>query len=350
MAPGGDKTVAARALSATNRASESFAAEVFARLYSSEAVRHGCAEAIANAIRFSDQQSKSCWGITLFKHGLRLNVGKAEVMVLGSDAVYIVLDKEGVSDGFRTQIVEYLSTPVSIYKSVPGEKVQCRLPPEELARVYPLVAGAHQSFITRAAQSKPTAPIKAAFSAGVIQYLRTVSEEPVPLPSYFSDETEATPVMTIAESDYGKIKDEDTLLVEAIQEDELLTPTEKLQLINARRGQGRFRQRIPERSCRVTGIDNEKYLIASHIKPWRVCDNVERLDGENGLLLAPHIDFLFDQGFITFGGGGHLVISHFLDQYLQEKFGLLTLRAIANPLTERQQMYLVYHRQHVFQR
>jgi transposase len=51
------------------------------------------------------------------------------------------------------------------------------------------------------------------------------------------------------------------------------------------------------------------HLRASHIRPWRDSDNEARLDGENGLLLTPTIDHLFDRGFISFEDDGRLLIS-----------------------------------------
>jgi hypothetical protein len=47
-----------------------------------------------------------------------------------------------------------------------------------------------------------------------------------------------------------------------------------------------------EPACRVTGLARQQFLVASHIKPWRDCDNSERLSGANGLLLSPHVDKL----------------------------------------------------------
>ena len=89
-----------------------------------------------------------------------------------------------------------------------------------------------------------------------------------------------------------------------------LTPTEKEQLVRARRGQGKFRENVQkhERACRLTGINDARFLIASHIKPWRSSSNAERLDGENGLLLSPNVDFLFDRGFISFADDCRLLI------------------------------------------
>ena len=75
-------------------------------------------------------------------------------------------------------------------------------------------------------------------------------------------------------------------------------PTFKEQLIKARRGQGVFRSNVllTEETCRVTRVGDPKHLRASHIKPWKVANDAERLSGFNGLLLSPHIDHLFDKG------------------------------------------------------
>jgi hypothetical protein len=56
-------------------------------------------------------------------------------------------------------------------------------------------------------------------------------------------------------------------------------------------------------------VENPVHLVASHCKPWRDATNEERLDGENGLLLTPSIDHLFDRGFIGFEDNGRLIIS-----------------------------------------
>jgi hypothetical protein len=88
--------------------------------------------------------------------------------------------------------------------------------------------------------------------------------------------------------------------------------TEREALTKARLGQGLFRQRVAqlEPCCRVTGLARQEFLVASHIKPWRDCDNAERLSGANGLLLSPHIDKLFDRHWITFDTTGELIWRH----------------------------------------
>jgi putative restriction endonuclease len=82
-------------------------------------------------------------------------------------------------------------------------------------------------------------------------------------------------------------------------------------LIVARRGHGLFKQRVVqiENHCRVTGVNNPVHLVGNHCKPWRDSSNEERLDGENGLLLAPTIDHLFDRAFIGCENSGELIVS-----------------------------------------
>src|SRR5262249_29602941 len=96
-----------------------------------------------------------------------------------------------------------------------------------------------------------------------------------------------------------------------IEQDPELSPTDREALILARRGQGLFRQRVQEveSRCRVTRVDRAEHLRASHCKPWRDSSHEERLDGQNGLLLTPSIDHLFDRGFISFRDDGRLLVS-----------------------------------------
>lgn len=100
----------------------------------------------------------------------------------------------------------------------------------------------------------------------------------------------------------------------AIWEDGAIPVTEREQLAKARVGQGLYRSRVEliEAGCRLTGVTDRRFLRASHIKPWSKSDSREKLDGNNGLLLAPHIDHLFDKGFISFEDNGRLLRSEAL--------------------------------------
>ena len=130
-----------------------------------------------------------------------------------------------------------------------------------------------------------------------------------------------------------------------------LSETERHRLISARMGQGLFRQRVLERErrCRITGVERQIHLVASHCKPWRVANNDERLDGENGLALTPSIDHLFDKGFISFEDNGRLLISPVADQSALARMGVPTGNSFsAGVFSHGQKRYLDYHREMIF--
>jgi hypothetical protein len=145
--------------------------------------------------------------------------------------------------------------------------------------------------------------------------------------------------------------DEEDEIVDQILSNELLPETVREQLIMARVGQGKFRScvEIVSPSCRVTGISDSNFLIASHIKPWRVSSNEERLDGNNGLMLSPHIDQLFDDGYISFQDDGSLVVSSALPLKILEAWSI-DARINAGKLNEHQARYMKHHRESVFVR
>ena len=126
--------------------------------------------------------------------------------------------------------------------------------------------------------------------------------------------------------------------------------TEIETLIKARLGQGSFRQNVLEQypSCPLTGLDIQPLLIASHIKPWSVCNNNERLDPFNGLMLAPNIDALFDSGLITFDPDGTIKISPKIDLENQKRLGISSRMKLK--IRPKSKKYFEYHRNHVFQK
>ncbi|HLE63805.1 MAG TPA: HNH endonuclease, partial [Pyrinomonadaceae bacterium] len=127
-----------------------------------------------------------------------------------------------------------------------------------------------------------------------------------------------------------------------------LSETEREQLIKARRGQGLFRSNVEgvEKGCRLTGVDDKRFLIAGHIKPWRVSDNSERLDGNNGLLLSPHVDRLFDKGCISFSDHGQVLCSSDSVELLMKTWGLNPKKNVGS-FNKYQELYLDYHRRRV---
>ncbi|CDY77939.1 putative type II restriction endonuclease [Caballeronia glathei] len=125
--------------------------------------------------------------------------------------------------------------------------------------------------------------------------------------------------------------------------------TEKLQLIKARRGQGLFRSRVElvEDGCRVAGVVDRQHLRASHIKPWYLSTDEEKLDGNNGLLLSPHVDHLFDRGFISFSSNGTLLVSTHLAATVVSSWHLQA-NLTAKILRAEQEVFMEFHRQNIF--
>ena len=133
----------------------------------------------------------------------------------------------------------------------------------------------------------------------------------------------------------------------------VVNDTVRTALIEARRGQGAFRRNVflLERSCRITGVQKPEHLVASHCKPWRDSTNDERLSGENGLLLTPSIDHLFDRGFISFESDGHLLISPVADRPSLQKMGVpVETRTNVGNFAAGQKSFLEYHQREVFLR
>jgi hypothetical protein len=126
---------------------------------------------------------------------------------------------------------------------------------------------------------------------------------------------------------------------------------ERERLVMARRGQGVFRHNVEqiEKSCRVTGLRDLQHLRASHIKPWKDSDDYEKIDGHNGLMLSPHVDHLFDRGWILFEDDGMLVPSPKLDVLVLQSWRIEPDRQ-PKPFLTRQIEYLEYHREMVFKR
>jgi putative restriction endonuclease len=129
----------------------------------------------------------------------------------------------------------------------------------------------------------------------------------------------------------------------------MVGPTFREQVVRARRGQGVFRANVllRETFCRVTHVDEARHLKASHIKPWRTASDEERLDGNNGLLLSPHIDHLFDEGYITFSPNQELLIVREVRPALLDAWGIDSGVRVGD-FSREQNAYLEYHRVNIF--
>ena len=139
--------------------------------------------------------------------------------------------------------------------------------------------------------------------------------------------------------------------IATINEDHKLPETTRQAIIQARRGQGLFKKRVAaiEARCRLTGVDRIEHLRASHCKPWREADNQERLDGENGLLLTPDADHLFDAGFLSFEDNGDVLVSPVAHLTSMKRMGLDPADfGNVGHFSAGQRRYLSFHRESVF--
>lgn len=124
-----------------------------------------------------------------------------------------------------------------------------------------------------------------------------------------------------------------------------LPETQRVQLAKARIGQGLFRALVmlEDPRCRVTGVEDSRLLIASHIKPWRESTNGERLSRDNGLMLSPHVDALFDKHLLTFEDDGQMRIHHSLPHDVLGRWAIDPQKRVEKFRSE-QGAFLAHHR------
>jgi putative restriction endonuclease len=131
----------------------------------------------------------------------------------------------------------------------------------------------------------------------------------------------------------------------------LPSSTEIERMAIQRIGQDVFRSGLLEfwdGRCAISGLAIPDLLRASHIKPWASCDSdAERLDIYNGLLLSPHLDLLFDRGFITVGDDGRVVVSGLLSESDRRLLGVDRDLTVSG-LQRGHLAYLPWHRELVY--
>ena len=154
----------------------------------------------------------------------------------------------------------------------------------------------------------------------------------------------------IPENEYCK---NERLFIEAVDEiitDETIEGNERLILAKARINHSFFRDRLLNRynHCCLCGVSNQALLVASHIKPWSVSDNNEKVDVNNGLLLCPNHDKLFDSGLISFSEAGEILISEELDE-INRIFMNVRLGMRIEVINENKK-YLIYHQNKIYRK
>ena len=132
----------------------------------------------------------------------------------------------------------------------------------------------------------------------------------------------------VEEKDLGFFTVKNDLVI--FKKNKNLEKTERLARQKVRIGQTRFRNNLllEMEKCPITGIDDKRILIASHIKPWVHSNNEERLNAKNGLLLSPLFDKLFDKniGLITFTPEKRILISNKISEENIVRLNIKNLR------------------------
>ena len=126
--------------------------------------------------------------------------------------------------------------------------------------------------------------------------------------------------------------------------------TEKGALSKSRNGQGSFRDNLLaywNSKCAVSAFGIKALLRASHIKPWSVSNNSERLDVYNGILLSPAHDAAFDKGFISFADDGRMLVSSSLVGSNLVRLGIKSSARLSK-VEPNNRRYLTFHREHIF--
>jgi hypothetical protein len=192
----------------------------------------------------------------------------------------------------------------------------------------------------------PLNPVTADGLQGV--YLAEISQELANLLIFLSHRDVTDLIRNL--EDPRDDEDEEFIQLE-IRSKQLQGDLEKIQQVKARRGQGLFKAnvRLYESECRVTHVRSIKHLRASHIKPWKDSNDQEKIEGANGLLLAPHVDHLFDRGFISFSRQGGLLVSTQLSLDILDKWAISLPQSVGHFKPE-QCEFLEYHQDVVLQK
>lgn len=135
------------------------------------------------------------------------------------------------------------------------------------------------------------------------------------------------------------------------QEKPKVLPKKNVEIINSRNGQGKYRSELLEECpfCPITMVNDDRLLIASHIKPWAVSTDKEKIDSKNGFMLTPLYDKLFDRGFITFTDNKHMLVSNWLSPSNCKRLNLKNDSYFPHlPINEKRKEYLKFHRESVF--
>lgn len=141
-----------------------------------------------------------------------------------------------------------------------------------------------------------------------------------------------------------EVREEEKIEAENIPEEK------KKQLRDARSGQGKYRKGVLAECpvCPITLVSDDRLLIASHIKPWVISDDFEKIDPKNGFMLTPTYDYLFDRGFISFTETKKMLVSPWLSKMTCSKLNIADNKTYPLLPIDGRLNYLEYHHSTIF--
>lgn len=315
-----------------DRYSAEDAAAVLNRLIPRQPLQELVLQEFATSIRhLPADKERVQWAVTMQPTLARLNIGRIEAFTIFKDRVRVLISESKMDQALRDGVYTFEQFP---YKAIPGA-LSIDVPHEPFPNLAGNLRGPHMTFIEEALAENRNTSYAKSHSPGLIQHIK----ERFPVTS-----------LKVEEPIHPSEQEGEDNEIRTIRERTDIGPTEKQQLIQSRRGQGVFKSNVQcyEKACRVTGISELSHLRASHMKPWRQCTDPERICGHNGLLLAPHIDHLFDGGWISFSNDGALLISCSLSPDILVAWRISEQLNVGNAFSPEQSKFLAYHRSHVF--
>lgn len=154
------------------------------------------------------------------------------------------------------------------------------------------------------------------------------------------------PVRDFELKEVDDLREESWKLSETVKN---LTGKDVEAVVQSRRNQGLFRKLLYDKyngKCCLCGLEVGHLLVASHIKPWKDSDENEKVSVDNGLLLCPNHDKLFDTGDISFDENGRIMIASELSE---EDCRLLNIcKDMHITLSEKTKLFMKYHRENVY--
>lgn len=284
--------------------------EIITSLLPDEGHRKLCLSLFLQALNKANSFGSNKWGAYCYREGVRLLVGNLIVFTVHKTGIWLALDKQLLNEKKEKWMLleesglwRWENGNYSEYKPVPS-KNGYYFPSSEDSEVWPIIQEFHFEYLKKVANKYEWLNVKSQskHTPELLLYLKNELGQSVPRPNY-----ESIPEDNIF-SDSGALQDIEEFKITHKE----LTETAREAIVQSRIGQGIFRDNLKKywgEKCAITGCELVKTLKASHIKPWRCSNNIERLDVYNGLLLIPNLDSAFDYGYISFDNNLSLTVT-----------------------------------------